>query len=116
VETNRYAQDEEQSWTPLRYAIEKGDSDIALGLIELGHEYSTGRADDNGSATKFAIKDAEFEAALRHGRIDVLSVMISKTGFSLPFRKLAQSSGVKVEQQSKVSFSACGPHTFRPRR
>jgi hypothetical protein len=112
VETNRYAQDEEQSWTPLRYAIENGDSDIALGLIELGLEYSTGRADDNGSATKFAIKDAEFEAALRHGRIDVLS----KTGFSLPFRKLAQSSGVKVEQQSKVSFSACGPHTFRPRR
>jgi hypothetical protein len=97
----------------LRYAIERGDSDVALGLIELGLKYSTGRAIDNDSATKFAIKDDEFEAALRHGRIDVLSVMISQTGYSMPFRKLVHGSG-EMEQESKVLLSPYQPSDVQP--
>lgn len=89
-------------WSPLQFAIEKGDTQLASLILDLGDKYSAidPKADEDH---KFAIKDEEYELALSHGRIDILTSIIVKTGYGLPLQKLRKQSGAKVEVESKVA-------------
>lgn len=94
---------EAYGWSPLQFAIEKGDTELASLLLELGLKYSATEPNaDDGD--KFTIKYEEFELAMRRGRTDILTAIILKTGYGLPLQKLCKQVGTKINVQSEVKF------------
>ena len=57
--------------------------------------------DDDDASKVFNISAADFDFALRLGRIELIGEIIKTTGAGIPLNSMAKSSGVQVEEKPK---------------
>lgn len=91
-------------WTPLRYAIEKGDLALVNLLLDLIIQYSApkGDKDYDMSIPRVELDRDEFKAALKLGRVDMLAAMVEKVGAGIPLDRLVKSLEENAGERKQV--------------
>ncbi len=87
-------------WSLIRYAIAENDMRMLQFLIELGNDLAKRKADDD-SLKIFTCSQSDFDFAVRLGRTEMTGHLIAATGSSIPLQKLADTSGVTVQEKPK---------------
>lgn len=92
-------------WTPLRYAIEKGDLELVNLLLDLMTQYSTPKGDKEHDKwiPRVELNGDEFEAALKLGRVDILTALVEKAGAGIPLDRLVKG----LEEDSGEGKKVC---------
>lgn len=71
-------------------------------LLDLGEHHAAQKLEtDDEPAHLFSFPDKAFESAVRHGRIELLTEIIRRTGAGLPLDQLVKSSGLELAQKPR---------------
>ncbi|KIV92055.1 hypothetical protein PV10_06528 [Exophiala mesophila] len=85
----------------VRYAIFTNNMRLLKFMIKTGNELAALKEDDGHTLKVFNISTADFELAIRLGRLEMIGEILKSTGFGFPLRKIFLQSGVKLEQKSQ---------------
>ncbi|KIX96415.1 uncharacterized protein Z520_07681 [Fonsecaea multimorphosa CBS 102226] len=83
----------------VRYAIFANNIALLKFIIKVGNNLA-GQKDEDGLQV-IAISKADFDLAVRLGRVDMIGEMIKSTGFGFPLQKVFQKSGIQLEEKPK---------------
>ncbi len=73
---------------------------MATRYSNLDQDSSAAVASDSG-ARFYALRTEDCEFAFAQGHIDVLAVLIKRTGLGIPLERMVQDSGVDLQQRPR---------------
>jgi len=81
----------------VKCAIAADDIRLLRFILKIGNNLTQQRNDD-GAIKVFQVDIADFQTAIRLGRVEMIAEILKTTGFGFPIQKIFQQSGVKLER------------------
>jgi ankyrin repeat protein len=102
--THEYISEFKKPKNLFQLAIFSDDSDLLHFLIAMGEDHTVHSADARADETApkfFHFGEEDFLYAIRLGRVQLLQVIISRTGAGIPLDDLVKNSGIEVPEKSE---------------
>ena len=84
-----------------RLAVVQNDTKMLHFILEMGAKYCNWGKKDDEDAKIFGISDDDFHFAMNLGRLEMIADIIQQTGCYFPLQKLANTSGIKLEERPR---------------
>ncbi|OQV00178.1 Ankyrin repeat-containing protein [Cladophialophora immunda] len=86
-------------WSLIRFAIFVNNIDLLKFIIKVGNTLAGEKDEDDLHV--ITISKADFDLAVRLGRVEIIGEMIKSTGFGFPLQKVFQKSGIQLDEKPK---------------
>ncbi|KAG5981462.1 hypothetical protein E4U55_002909 [Claviceps digitariae] len=91
--------------TLFRHVLENDDVAGLKALLDMAEHFSEQQSqttiDDGTESGKFTFPEGDFRWAVEHGKTELLSLIIKRTGAGIPLDHLVKKSGVEVKEKPR---------------
>jgi hypothetical protein len=103
VKDGQHAEAKSYYRTLFQHAMANDDTSGFKALFDMAQHFSEENPanDEEEANSRFTFPEADFQWAIAHGKVQMLSVVIKRTGAGVPLDHLVKKSGVEVKEKPR---------------